>query len=275
MNTKTLIAPAWKEQFDELGYCIVDSLYAESELEEIEAFFDEHQRKNRAIGPDEMRLTDLNPAKEQVRYIHPHKTNDKAKQWMIHPRVGEVLKVLFNGRDPLAVQSMYYYKPPGAKGQGMHQDNYYLLAAPATCMAAWTPIDDADKENGCLWASPRSQHLDIFCPGDDREAFDGGWNNYGDSHIEKFPREYKPVPIPVKRGQTLFFGGNFIHGSGPNRSKTRSRRTFIGHYVDRTTEKLAKFYHPISDFHGNTVTDIAVEQGGGPCGDSWQGGNYH
>jgi hypothetical protein len=46
------------------------------------------------------------------------------------------LKLYLGGSEAYAAQSMYYYKPPGAKGQGMHQDNFYLLASPATCIAA-------------------------------------------------------------------------------------------------------------------------------------------
>ena len=51
-----------------------------------------------------------------------------------HPNVASVLGTLL-GRAPLLAQTMYYFKPPGGKGQGMHQDNFYLLAAPATCIA--------------------------------------------------------------------------------------------------------------------------------------------
>ena len=97
------------------------------------------------------------------------------------------------------------------------------------------------------------------------------WMNYGDSHITKFPRETKPVPVPVRRGQTMFFSGNLIHGSGPNRTTDRFRRTFIGHYVDESTEQLGKFYHPVVNMRQEVVSDVAEYSGGGPCGDGWKG----
>jgi ectoine hydroxylase-related dioxygenase (phytanoyl-CoA dioxygenase family) len=81
----------------------------------------------------------------------------------------------------------------------------------------------------------------------------------------------KAVPVRVPRGGVAFFGGHLIHGSGPNRTKDRSRRTFIGHYIDQTSEQVAHFYHPVLDRHGNAVTGIRIPEGGGPCGDGWLG----
>ena len=46
----------------------------------------------------------------------------------------------------------------------MHQDNFFLLAEPATCIAAWTPLDDTDEENGCLRVVPGSHREPIICP---------------------------------------------------------------------------------------------------------------
>ena len=150
---------------------------------------------------------------------------------------------------------MYYYKPPQSVGQGMHQDNFYLLSKPATCTATWTPIDDTDEENGCLKVVRGSQRTEILCPPKEGQ----------ENPIAEMVKKSEVIPICMKRGQTLFFNGQLIHGSGPNKSLTRSRRTFIGHYVDSMTEQLAKFYHPILDMEGNTISDVLVDQSGGPC----------
>jgi len=44
--------------------------------------------------------------------------NPNARRW---------LEELF-GKPALGAQTMYYFKPPGRRGQGMHQDNFYLLS---------------------------------------------------------------------------------------------------------------------------------------------------
>lgn len=258
-----------KAQFEEDGYCVVDDLFSESELAEIEAFFEEYKKSGAAVFDRGSQYEEIDPTKRQVRAMQPHRYSSRVMDWFTHPKVAEVLESLL-GVPPLGAQTMYYYKPPGAKGQGMHQDNFYLLASPATCIAAWTAIDSADQENGCLYVVPGSHRGGILCPDGTSER----WLNYGDSHISKFPRETKPVAVPVKRGQTMFFGGNLIHGSGPNRTPNRCRRTFIGHYVDEATETLARFYHPVVNMRQEVVSHVEVHEGGGPCGDGW-GGAVH
>ncbi|MCU0792711.1 MAG: phytanoyl-CoA dioxygenase family protein [Opitutaceae bacterium] len=262
------ISAAQIEQFHRDGWCVVDALFSPAEIDAIEAFFEEFKTNGAAIYDGESRFEDIDPAKRQLRAMHPHRHSEQAKTWALQPRVLAVLGALL-GHPALLAQTMYYFKPPGAKGQGMHQDNFYLLAAPATCIAAWTAIDAATLDNGCLWVVPGSHRHAIHCP---KEVPGENWNNYGDSHINPFPRDAKPIPVTVPRGSTMFFGGQLIHGSGPNRTATTSRRTFIGHYVDAATTSLSKFYHPVLDARGQVVSTVAVHTGGGPCGDGTGGG---
>lgn len=260
-----LISATQRQQFDELGYCIVDGLFSQAEISAIEAFFEDFKNIGTAVFDAGMKFEEIDPAKRQLRAMHPHRYSEQAKQWALNSRVMSVLAALF-GKPALLAQTMYYFKPPGAKGQGMHQDNFYLLVKPATCIAAWTAIDAAKIENGCLYVVPGSHRKEILCPADGAE----GWMSYGDSHIKPFPRDCTPVPLEVERGQTVFFSGNLIHGSGPNRTADRSRRTFIGHYIDESSDQVAKFYHPVLNARGETVS-VAAPTGGGPCGDGWLG----
>jgi phytanoyl-CoA hydroxylase len=256
------IPAAQLDQFHRDGWCVVDGLFEAEEIDAIEAFFEQFKNNGIAAYDGGLKFEEVDPTQRQLRAMHPHRYSERALRWGLHPRVMEVLAALL-GQPALLAQTMYYFKPPGAKGQGMHQDNFYLLAAPATCIAAWTAIDAATLENGCLWVVPGSHRSDIHCP----QAVPGEtWNSYGDSHINPFPRDAKPIPVAVPRGSTMFFGGQLIHGSGPNRTKETSRRTFIGHYVNETTESLSRYYHPVHDAEGRVVSTVEVDQGGGPCG---------
>ncbi len=256
-----------RETFETQGFVIVDNLFSEDDLTGIETFFEEYKRCGQAVFDKGTTFEEIDPRERQVRAMHPHRYSQKAMNWLLHPSVAEVLEALF-GRAPLGVQTMYYYKPPGAKGQGMHQDNFYLLAKPHACMAAWTPIDDTDTENGCLCVVPGSHREEILCP----ETGKAKWRNYEDSHITGFPSGKEPIPVPVKRGHTLFFGGQLIHGSGPNRTTDRYRRTFIGHYIDDASESVSNYYHPIVNMSGEVVSRVAADTSGGPCGDGFGGG---
>ncbi len=266
LTEKNPTSAALKDQFDRDGYCVADDLFTESELQDIEDFFERYKKSGAEAFDGGTPYEEIDLTKRQVRALHPHRYSRKALDWFTNPKVAALLETLL-GRPALGAQTMYYYKPPGARGQGMHQDNFYLLASPATCIAAWTAIDDATLDNGCLYVVPGSHRGGILCPEGEEER----WMEYGDSHISKFPRDTQPVPVPVRRGQTMFFGGNLIHGSGPNRTPDRFRRTFIGHYVDEATETLARFYHPIVSMNQETVSHVAEYAGGGPCGDGWRG----
>ena len=263
-----LLSAEQKQQFEDLGFCIVADLFTESEISEIEAFFEDFKQNGpEGVYDGDRRYEDVDFTKRQVRAMHPHRYSAKVREWYLNPNVAAVLEELL-GKPPLGTQTMYYFKPPGARGQGMHQDNFYLVAKPSTCIAAWTAIDSADLDNGCLWVVPQSHRKDILCPEEGGEP----WLGYGDGHITKFPRDTRPIPVPIPRGSTMFFGGNLIHGSGPNRTTNRSRRAFIGHYIDSASEEVARVYHPVLDMQGNVVNSVKVAQGGGPCGGLWHGG---
>jgi phytanoyl-CoA hydroxylase len=268
LAANALISPALIEQFHRDGWCVVPGLFEPSEIAAIEEFFEDFKTNGVAAYDEGLKFDQIDPAQRQLRAMHPHRYSERAKQWGLQPRVMEVLKVLL-GQPALMAQTMYYFKPPGAKGQGMHQDNFYLLAAPATCIAAWTAIDAATVDNGCLYVVPGSHRHAIHCP---KEVPGENWNNYGDSHINPFPREARPIPVEVPQGSTMFFGGQLIHGSGPNRTKDRARRTFIGHYVNESTVSMSRYYHPIHNARGEVVSSVALDTAGGPCGDGVGGG---
>jgi ectoine hydroxylase-related dioxygenase (phytanoyl-CoA dioxygenase family) len=92
-------------------------------------------------------------------------------------------------------------------------------------------------------------------------------------HFVPTPKGKKAVPCKMKAGDTLFFNGSSIHGSGPNRSKDRFRRSFICHYVPQSTQRISKFYLPLLTPEGQDVI-IEANTGGGACGGSWEGGTH-
>jgi ectoine hydroxylase-related dioxygenase (phytanoyl-CoA dioxygenase family) len=191
------------------------------------------------------------------RIMHPHRFNEVARQYLLDQRLGPVLADLF-GEEPLATQSMLYFKPAGGRGQALHQDNFYLRVEPGTCVAAWIACETIDRDNGGLEVVPGTHRMGLFCP----EEADAGVS---------FAREYVPpppglttVPVDMAPGDVLFFNGSLVHGSQPNRSADRFRRSFIGHYVGRSAESIGHFYRTIS-MSGDRVR-LRVSEGGGPCG---------
>ena len=56
-----------------------------------------------------------------------------------------------------------------------------------------------------------------------------------------------------------------IHGSLPNRSRTRFRRALIAHYIAGEAREVARYYFPVLDMDGQEVT-LEEAADGGPCG---------
>jgi ectoine hydroxylase-related dioxygenase (phytanoyl-CoA dioxygenase family) len=177
---------------------------------------------------------------------------------MLDARIGGIMHDLF-GEEALAAQSMFYFKPPGARGQALHQDDFYLRTQPSACIASWLAVDPADRENGGLFVVPGSHRLDVLCPrpADMSRSFT----------IEEVdvPAGLEPVPADLAVGDVLFFNGSVIHGSWPNSTRDRFRRSFICHYVAASTSAMAGGYSPLLNFSGEEV-HIGVTEGGGPCG---------
>jgi phytanoyl-CoA hydroxylase len=63
----------------------------------------------------------------------------------------------------------------------------------------------------------------------------------------------------------LFFNGQLIHGSFPNTTQDRFRRSLIGHYIVGNAEKVSEFYHPALRMDGTPV-ELENSERGGPCG---------
>lgn len=234
----------------------VRELFARMHREGVPGHYDPRSEQDGVKNPDD-------PLFQYPRVMMPHRFDERAKYFMLHPRVAQRLRAFF-GQEPVATQSMFYFKPPGARGQALHQDQFYLLVEPGTCIAAWTAIDDTDAENGAIMVVPKTSDAEIYCPAtaDAKVSYT--------SHFVPVPKGLKPQLVPMKAGDTLFFNGSLIHGSGPNRSKTRFRRSFISHYAAGDVRKISGGYRPLVRLNGE-MYDVEAQTSGGPCGEGWKG----
>lgn len=251
--------------FHENGYLHVPQLFTKAEIDTVRDTFMKMAENGPVEGLSETsrNFAPSDPLAFYPRMMHPHRHPDKivgpvAMKYMLDARVGAVLAELF-GEEAIAAQSMFYFKPPGARGQDLHQDNFYLRVRPGTCMAAWTAIDDADPENGGMVVVPGTHRMDVQCPREsDRTKFFTG------DRVDP-PAGSSEVPANMKAGDVLFFGGSLIHGSYSNTSKDRFRRAFICHYAPKGCQEVSKWYDPLYLFDG-TLIKRNDATGGGPCG---------
>ena len=241
------------------GYLVVKSLFTESECDFWAQYFtDMVERGGDGWAEGGVDPHHEDPLKRYPRLLQPHRADKVAFDYMVDPRINRYL-TSFYAREPLAVQTMVYFKPPGARGQALHQDNRYLQTEPGTCMAAWLALEDIDDENGCLEVVPGTHDMPMVCTekADTTKSF---------SDVVINLPGMSPIPIHMKKGDVIFFNGSLVHGSGPNQSATRFRRIMVGHYIEGSSEQVAKYYFPVFRMDGSEVDGLKSIDQGGPCG---------
>jgi phytanoyl-CoA hydroxylase len=249
-----------RRTFAEKGYFIARGLFDADEATFWRDYF-MHLRETGSYPGDVIGVdpTSDDPLKKYPRMIHMHRWDRIALDWLLEPRLARALTTLLGGLEPFAVQTMLYFKPPGARGQAAHQDQYYLRVKPGTCIAAWMALDPCDEENGCLEVLPGSQGWPVLCtiPADTTQSFT--------DVTVPLPEAAELVPMVMEPGDILFFNGSLVHGSKPNRSD-RFRRALIGHYIEGDARECSLWYAPALRLDGSTI-ELEQNEGGGPCGE--------
>jgi phytanoyl-CoA hydroxylase len=244
------------------GIVQVPQLLESAEIERIRTVFMEQVAVDHSLAIDDG-VPEGDPLARFPRFVHPHRRTDVdagrlSLELMLDNRILDVVQALIG--PALGAQSMFYFKPPGARGQALHQDNTFLRADPETCLAAWIAVDDVDAANGGLAVVPGSHRTELACP----EPAD---------LAESFTNAEVPVPdglskvqTKMRAGDVLFFHGSVVHGSRPNSTADRFRRALIFHYIPEDSTEIAAFYNPlVRPDRRPTVLPEAI--GGGPCGE--------
>ncbi len=248
-----------KQFYDINGYFIARHLFS---TDEVAAYKDHymHLRETGVYPGDDsgVQSTSSDPLKRYPRMIHMHRWDDISMNFMLDARINQHITV-FSGREPYAVQTMMYFKPPQARGQALHQDQYFLRVNPGTCIAAWLALDPCDEENGCLQVVPGSHNWPLLCvvPADISKSFT--------DITVPIPEDQEVRPMVMQPGDVLFFNGSLVHGSGPNITADRFRRSLIGHYIEGEAQEVYRWYHPILCMDGTEVT-LSESDGGSQCG---------
>lgn len=233
--------------FHEQGFLIVRGLIPPEDIQAMIAHT-EDLLAGRVEVPGIVGLSDKLTPDEQIAHwtrAHMlHRILPIHEQFLLHPRTLDVLEALI-GPDVLTLQSMLFFKQPGQDGQGYHQDSYYIPTFPDTLCGAWVALERADEENGCMWMTVGSQHEPVYPDVHPRAghntllgdiaAITGASSTDAERNgLTPVAQKYagREVKAEVDAGDVIFFGGHILHRSLRNRSATRSRRSFVGHYCN-------------------------------------------
>ncbi len=128
------------------GVVRVDGLLPTSEVDLIRAaFMDQVVRDRHGLAARDG-LAEDDVQSRYPRFMQPHRRPGLpvgviARRLMTDRRVLDVVTELIG--PAFGAHSMFYFKPPTARGQAPHQHNYFLRAHPETCLAVWIAVDAA------------------------------------------------------------------------------------------------------------------------------------
>jgi chlorinating enzyme len=249
--------------FHQQGFLIVRGLVSQDDVEQLVRHSEDLIHGRTDVPGLEPPPPGASPREIEQRYLRVHMLHrvlEIHERFLLHPRVLDVLEALI-GPDVMAMQSMFFLKYPGGEGQGYHQDSYYIPTVPDTLCGAWLAVDRADEENGCMWFTPGTHNEPIY-PTIGRERINHG-DAIGDlplvenvsntdatvNTLARVAAKYpgREVPAVMEPGDVAFFGGHVLHRSHRNRSQTRFRRSFVGHYANARSFTMWGYGDPDPD----------------------------
>ncbi len=131
--------------------------------------------------------------------------------------------------NPLLLQSMIIFKNPEVGGEvNIHTDHTFLWTAPQSVIGFWVAADDADQENGCLWALPGGHTIPV------KERFQRTADGTATEMIVLDEEPYPSsgwVPLEVEAGTVIALHGTLPHRSAPNLSH-KPRLAFTLHCIE-------------------------------------------
>lgn len=144
------------------------------------------------------------------------------------PEIREVLRAI-GYPEAWLWQTMYIFKQPGIGGEvRWHQDASYLITEPASVVGLWVALEDADRDNGCLWVQPgghRSPLREIYEV--DPVSREGNLKPLDET---PWPETDQSLAVEVPAGSLVVFHDHMPHYSSKN-SSPRSRHAFTMHFA--------------------------------------------
>lgn len=162
-----------------------------------------------------------------------HDLNPVFSAFCRQPLFGRVLRDI-GYLAPLLWQTMYIFKQPHIGGEvRWHQDGSYLITEPASVTGIWVAIEDANRDNGCLWVQPGAHRSPL------RETYQVDWSKRKGALTgldnTPWPDTGNARAVEVQAGSVVIFHDHMPHYSSKNCSD-HSRHAFTLHVAEQSAD---------------------------------------
>jgi len=249
-------------QYHQQGYLVLSNVFSEQEIDTLKqaalgivSEFDVSRHrsvfttKDRDAGRDEYFFDsaeavhcfleegaldehgELNRLKELAINKIGHAMHDRVPEFTDFcrlPVIGQALRDI-GYQAPQLWQTMYIFKQPGIGGEvRWHQDASYLNSAAPGVTGVWIAIEDATRDNGCLWMQPGQHHSPL------REIYQVDWSSRTGT-LRTLDETAWTVGVAeameVPAGSAVLFNDRMPHYSSQNLSDA-SRHAFTLHIAE-------------------------------------------
>jgi ectoine hydroxylase-related dioxygenase (phytanoyl-CoA dioxygenase family) len=169
---------------------------------------------------------------------------------MLDPRLGKLMATLA-GVDGIRIwHDQALFKPPFGNPTGWHLDNPYWSFSSRNALSIWVALDDATKDNGCLYYVPGSHKTATY-------KNVGIGKNQGDL-FKVYPewRAIDTVACPAPAGSAVIHNGLTAHGAGANMTNRPRRAMTCAYMPDGETFNGVRNVLPEAYFNSLQIGDV-------------------
>ncbi len=148
------------------------------------------------------------------------------RELMFDPRLGKMVSELA-GVDGMRIwHDQALIKRPWANPTGWHLDNPFWSYSSRAAISIWVALDDATRDNGCLYFLPGAHKTATF------DNSDIGSNTGELFDVYPHWAEIQSVAAPMMAGSCSFHNGLMPHGAGANMTPGWRRAMTCGYMPD-------------------------------------------
>lgn len=224
------------KSYRENGFIVIENFLSPDELDHWRETV-MHAIKNRAgqkMPGKSLKMGEIDGINEDTEYfgkvfdqiLNLWQTDEGMQEMMFDTRLGKMAAKLA-GVDGIRIwHDQALFKKPYANPTAWHLDTPFWSFSDRDALSIWVALDDATKDNGCLYFVPSSHKHTRFT--------NSGIGKNMDEFFEFYPEltQIGGVAAPMKAGSCAFYNGLTIHGANANMTKGYRRAMTCSYMPD-------------------------------------------